>query len=103
MDFTYYRDIIADQAYVDVEPPQVAVAGAINSSFNYWSGLNLAIYEMGAGQFILNTLNIHDKLSSDPVAERIMRNMLNYATAETSSPPHPLPDDFDDILAERGL
>ena len=103
MDFTYYRDLIADQAYVDVEPPQVAVAGAINSSFNYWSGLNLAIYELGAGQFILNTLNIHDKLSSDPVAERIMRNMLNYATAETSSPPRPLPDDFDDILAERGL
>ena len=103
MDFTFYRDIISDQAYVGMQPPRVAVAGAINSSFDYWGGLNLAIHPLGAGEFILNTLHIRKNLGADPVAERILRNLILYAAANTIDPPRPLPDDFDETLAERGI
>jgi hypothetical protein len=103
MDFTFYRDIISDRAYVGMEPPHVAVAGAINTSFDYWAGLSLAIHKLVAGEFILNTLHIRKNLGTDPVAERILRNLLNYAAANTSEPPRPLPKDFDESLAERGI
>ena len=56
-----------------------AVAGAIKASQDYSSGLMLAVYESGAGRFILNTLLIRENLGSNPAAERLLRNLLNYA------------------------
>ena len=57
----------------------------------------------GAGEFILNTLHIRKNLGKEPVAERIFRNMLNYAAVNISQPPCSLPADFDKTLADRGL
>ena len=80
MDYTFYREIIPDTVLVGQDPPTEAVAGAIKASQDYSSGLMMAVYKSGAGRFILNTLLIRENLGTNPVAERLLRNLLNYAT-----------------------
>ena len=82
MDYTFYREIIPDTVLTGQDPPAEAVAGAIKASQDYSSGLMLAVYESGAGRFILNTLLIRENLGANPVAERLLRNLLNYAASD---------------------
>ena len=77
MDPTYYREIIPDVLLQGQDPPTEAVAGAIKASQDYSSGLMVAVYKCGSGQFILNTLLIRENLGTHPVAERLLRNLLN--------------------------
>jgi len=102
MDLTYYRDLIPDLAWSRQEPPAEVVAGAINTSQAYSSGLLVAVHELGAGRFVLNTLAIRDQLGRHPAAERILRNMLRYAAKETNKPPAELPADFAQRLKDMG-
>ena len=85
MDYTYYREIIPDAVLVGQDPPAEAVAGAIKASQDYSSGLLVAVYKSGSGRFILNTLLIRENLGSHPAAERLLRNLLNYAGSEFKS------------------
>jgi hypothetical protein len=80
MDYTYYREIIPDLVWLGQDPPAEAVAGAIKASQDYASGLMVAVHRLGEGHLILNTLRIRENLSSHPVAERLLRNMLRYAS-----------------------
>jgi len=63
----------------------------------------VSVYNLGAGRFILNTLRIRENLGKDPVAERLLRNMLRYAARDVSKPLVELPDDFDAQLKAMGL
>ena len=83
MDYTFYREIIPDVVLVDQDPPAEAVAGAIKASQDYSSGLMVAVYKSGAGRFILNTLLIRQNLGTNPVAERLLRNLLNHAASQS--------------------
>ena len=85
MDYTFYREIIPDTVLAAQDPPAEAVAGAIKASQDYSSGLTLAVYEFGDGRFILNTLLIRENLGVHPVAERLLRNLLNYAAGQAKS------------------
>jgi hypothetical protein len=101
--YTYYRDMLPDLAYVGIDKPAAAVIVSINASFDYWSGLTLSVHELGAGEFILNTMPIRKNLGKIPVAERLMRNILRYATSKTQGPIEELPADFDAELAKREI
>jgi hypothetical protein len=79
MDYTFYREIIPDLVLVGQDAPREAVAGAIKASQDYSSGLMLAVYESGAGRYIVTTLLIRENLGTHPAAERLLRNLLNYA------------------------
>ncbi len=109
MDYTVYRDgrhilIIPDHAWSGQDVPAEVVAGAISASFgDYASGLLVSVYNLGAGRFILNTLRIRENLGPDPVAERLLRNMLRYASRDMSELPVNLPGDFDAQLEVMGL
>ena len=103
LDYTYYRELLPDLAYVDTDKPDVAVAASMNTSFAYWSGLTLAIYDLGAGEFVLNTMHIREHLGKVPAAERLLRNILRYAARNATLPIEALPVDFDAELAARGL
>jgi hypothetical protein len=92
------RTVTQDEKTADLDRPVEAVCGANRLSFNYASGLHLAVYELGAGRFILNTLLIRQYLGQDPAAERLLRNMLRYATQNINEPVMELPDDFDPLL-----
>jgi len=84
MDYTVYRDIIPDLVFAGQEPPSEAVAGAIKASQDYDSGLMVAVYHLGAGRLLLNTLRIRENLPANPVAERLLLNMLRWAGRRTS-------------------
>jgi len=81
MDYTFYREIIPDVVLSGQDPPAEAVAGAIKASQDYSSGLMVAVYESGTGRFILSTLLIRENLATNPAAERLLRNLLNYAAS----------------------
>jgi hypothetical protein len=102
MDYAYYREIIPDAAWIGQDRPAEAVAGGINASQGYSSGLYVAVYELGAGRFILNALRIRENLGPHPAAERLLRNMLRYAGRDIGKPPVELPPDFDRQLKAMG-
>jgi len=87
MDWTFYREIIPSEVLSGQEPPVEAVAGGIDASESYSSGLMVSVYKLGAGHFILNTLRIRENLGNNPAAEYLLRNMLKYAlTCSTDEP-----------------
>jgi hypothetical protein len=60
------------------------------------------VHNLGAGHFILNTLRIRETLGKDPVAERLLRNMLRYAARDAGKPLADLPADFKAQLKAMG-
>ena len=102
LEHTFYREMLSGTAFAGQDVPTEAVAGAINTCLGYSSGLTVAVYDLGAGKFTLNSLRIRDNLGTDPVAERLLRNMLNHAARHVNLPPAPLPGDFDEHLSKIG-
>ena len=102
MDLTFYRELISDLVWAGQEPPAEAVAGGINASQAYSSGLLVASCELAAGRFILNTLRIREHLGTHPAAERLLRNMLRFAAQATRQPAAELPPGFEAQLASMG-
>lgn len=103
MDYTIYREIIPDIVFAGQEPPEEAIAGGINASIGYSSGLLVAAYRFGEGRFVLNSLQIRGNLGVNPVAERLLRNMLRYAAADSNKPLAPLSANFDEHIKSIGL
>jgi hypothetical protein len=100
MDYTFYREIIPVPVFTGLETPGEAVCGEVKCSGGsgtraYESGLHLAVYRLGDGHFILNNLQIRENLGKVPAAERLLRNMLNYAARNLAKPVADLPADFD--------
>jgi hypothetical protein len=102
MDYAYYRELIPDAVWSGQDPPAEAVAGAIKASQDYSAGLMVAVYNLGAGRFVLNTLHIRDNLQQHPVAGRLLVNLLRYAARDAGKPLAPLPRDFDAQLRALG-
>jgi hypothetical protein len=96
MDYTFYREIIGPAAFTGQDIPTEVAAGAIRAvhGSEYASGSLTSVYRTGAGMYVLNTLRIRETLGSHPVAERLLRNMLNYAAREMAQPLADLPADF---------
>ncbi|MCL2117923.1 MAG: hypothetical protein FWH27_05795, partial [Planctomycetaceae bacterium] len=78
MDHAFYRNLMTNQFWNDQSDPDEIVAGSIKTALSYESGLLTAVYRHGKGRFVLNTLRIRDNLGIDPVAERILRNMIRH-------------------------
>jgi hypothetical protein len=102
LDSTFYREIIPNNGFNGQDVPAEVVAGAIHTACGYNSGLTLGVYKLGEGRFTLNTLRIRENLGNDPVAERLLRNMLRYATRDIEKPAAELPPDFDRQLKAMG-
>jgi hypothetical protein len=98
LDHTFYREVLPNLDWSGQEVPAEVVAGSINTSCGYNSGLLVSVYEFAAGRFLLNTLRIRENLGRDPVAERLLRNMLRHASRDLSKPLTDLPADFDQRL-----
>jgi hypothetical protein len=101
LDYTFYRDIISSTVFRGLEPPVEAICGAIQTSGgtdDYQSDLLVAAYNFGAGRMILNSLKILQNLGTIPTAERLLRNLLNYAARGIEQPITELPAGFDDQL-----
>jgi hypothetical protein len=102
MDYTFYREIISDTAFVGQDAPAEVVAGATNTSQDYSAGLTVSGNSLGAGQFILNTLLVRENLGRNPAADRLLLNMLRHAARDVSKPLVDLPADFETQLQSMG-
>ncbi|MBK8881569.1 MAG: hypothetical protein IPN67_04065 [Bacteroidales bacterium] len=102
MDHQFYREIIPGTAWTGQDPPKEAVAGAIKSSLDYESGLMVSVNSFVSGNFILNTLLIQNSLDTHPAAERLLRNLINYAARDMKKTAEKLPPDFDLIMKKIG-
>ncbi len=102
MDYTFYRHVISDTRWAGLDVPAELAAASIDASFGYDAGVLVAVYRVGAGRIVLNTLWIVEQLGHDPVAERLLRNMLRYAAAEAAQPLAALPPDFEKQQARMG-
>ena len=103
MDYTFYRDIIPDAVWAGQDIPAEVVAGAINTSIDYSAGLLVSVQSLGAGRFVLNTLQIREHLGQNPAADRLLMNMLRYASRDVEEPPTDLPADFEASLKAMGF
>ena len=102
LDHTSYREVLPTTVWAGQDVPAEVVAGSINAALGYSSGLTVAVYKLGAGRFTLNTLHVREHLGDDPVAERLLRNMLRHAARDTDQPPAALPADFETQLKVLG-
>jgi hypothetical protein len=102
LDHTVYREVAPNTVWAGQDLPAEVVAGSINTAIGYSSGLTVAVYRLGAGRFTLNTLRIRQHLGDDPVAERLLRNMLRHAARDANQPPADLPADFEAQLKAMG-
>lgn len=102
LDATFYRNIPSNSGFSGQDVPAEVVAGGIHTACGYASGLTMGVYNLGAGQFTLNTLRIRENIGSDPVAERLLRNMLRHAARNVTKPLADLPADFDAHLKALG-
>ncbi|MBM3499955.1 MAG: glycoside hydrolase family 2, partial [Armatimonadetes bacterium] len=79
MDYAYYRELIPNTVFTGQGAPAEAVAGSMKTSQDYTSGLLVGVWEAGRGRVVLNSLHVRENLGSHPAAERLLRNLLNYA------------------------
>jgi len=102
LDYTFYREIIPQVAWCGLDDPAEVVAGIIRAQMGYASGLLVSVHRLEAGRLVLTTLLIRENLGRDPGAERLLRNMLDYASRDVDQPPADLPEDFDRQLQAMG-
>ena len=87
-----YANVCAVETLVGVQGE--AVAGSLsyewrNKPRNYlgldefWWGADLAVVPHGQGRLILSTLRLLPNLGTDPVADRILFNMIRYGASLT--------------------
>ena len=102
-DYTIYTGgVLMNPATAPFDRPSEAVCGSIRTNSEYVSGLHIGVWDFGAGRFIVNTLRIRENLGTDPAAERLLRNLLNYAARDLDKPVAELPADFEKQLKAIG-
>jgi hypothetical protein len=119
MDYSYYGSLLNNVIIPSNEEIGVpaasdsgltlkeVISGATRTSSSsanreFISGLQVALYGLNEGRFMLNTLSIMPNLDQHPAAERLLRNMLNYAARDLDKPLAELPADFDTQLRAMG-
>jgi len=106
MDWDYYGPVIPHGLFADQETPDEVVAAAFALGYpcpgGYASGILVGVYRFGQGRFIVNTLNVLDNLDAHPTADRILLNMVSYASQNALPSPSDLPPGFERLLADIG-
>ena len=91
LDWYTYEQIIPLYLFHDLDTPDdVAAAGfavGYTTPGGYTSGLVTGTYRLGAGAFVVNTLRILENLDSNPAADRLLLNMIDYASTIVSTHP----------------
>ena len=78
LDYQFYREILGEQFFSGQDPPAEVVAGMINTSFGYHSGLTVCTYKIGAGRLLLNSLLVRENLVVGVVTPRGRATAAQY-------------------------
>ncbi len=102
MDWDYYGPVNTGTVFEDVEVSDDIAAASFGAGYivkgGYVSGLLVASYPFGAGRFVINSLRILENLGSHPAADRLLLNMVNYASGFCKGTVKPLPKNFQTTL-----
>jgi hypothetical protein len=100
LDWDYYGEVLAPPLFIGQEPPdEVVCAGFFpcaqwGDASGYISGLMLAANRLGAGWFIVNTLNIIGAVGRNPAADRLLLNLVRDAQRRMARSRTTLAPDF---------
>jgi len=105
MDYIYYRNLVPAMGWHGNTTPVDVMAGAMHAApgAGYASGLLLFADRFGGGLYVVNTLRIRENLGKDPAAERLLRNLIGFASQHLDDPTVALPADFNEQLKQLGL
>jgi len=106
LDWYYYGPVIPHYLFDGQETPDEVAAAAFAAGYStpggYASGILLGSYRFGAGRFLVNTFPVLENLDAHPAADRILLNLINYASGFVEMPMAALPSDFDAQLKAIG-
>ncbi len=106
LDFYYYGPMIPTYLFDGQDAPSEVVAAAFAAGYStaggYASGILLGSYKFGTGQFLLNSFPILDHVDKHPVADRLLLNLIRYASENATGASSALPPNFQVRLKEIG-
>ncbi len=106
LDWDYYQQVIPQYLFDGQDTPDDVAVAAFAVGYpcpdGYASGLVTCSYRFGAGWFILNSLRILENINESPVGDRLLLNMINYASRLVTKSPVGLPKDFASLLKSIG-
>jgi hypothetical protein len=104
LDWDYYDQIVSHDIFAGQDTPEDIACAAFFPCLGvegyYKAGTMVASYRLGAGLFILNTLNITGLVARHPAADRLLLNLIRHAHARRSSRIAKLPVDFDELVIQ---
>jgi hypothetical protein len=87
LDPVFYRDLVPRMVLSGQDTPGELAAGWVAVGYGdqpddppggYYSGIHIAVYELGTGRFVINSLRILENLGH-PAADRLLLNLIRYA------------------------
>ncbi len=106
LDWDYYQQVIPQYLFDGQDTPDDVAVAAFAVGYpcpdGYASGLVSCSYRFGAGWFILSSLRILENINESPVADRLLLNMINYASGLVTKSPVELPKNFAALLKSIG-
>ncbi len=106
LDWYYWGPMWPHFLFDGQDTPNEVFAAAFATGYStpggYASGVLLASYKFGAGEFILNTFPMLEYIDKHPAADRLLLNMIQFAASTVQGPVVPLPDNFPSIIKEIG-
>jgi hypothetical protein len=106
LDWYYYGPVIPHYIFEGQETPPEVIAAAFAAGYStpggYASGILLARYGFGEGNFMVNTFPILDQLDRHPAADRLLLNLIQFANSFAGKPLAAFPEDFEDQLKSIG-
>ena len=106
LDWYYYGPVIPHYIFDGQETPPEVIAAAFAAGYStpggYASGILLARYGFGEGNFMVNTFPILDQLDRHPAADRLLLNLVQFAASFIGKPLAALPQDFESQLRSIG-
>ncbi|HME53731.1 MAG TPA: glycoside hydrolase family 2 TIM barrel-domain containing protein [Candidatus Lokiarchaeia archaeon] len=101
LDVDMFRELVSEFTIDSQEADCDVIAGAFGVGYyptrdksGYYSGIHVAIYPFFEGKFIINTFMILDHLGRNPVGDRILLNMVRFASQSIDAPASDLPADY---------
>ncbi|MGD0730846.1 MAG: sugar-binding domain-containing protein [Terracidiphilus sp.] len=102
LDWYYYGPVWPRYVFEGQDTPNEVMAAAFSAGYDQEggapSGFLLGAYKLGAGQFIVNAFPILENIDKHPCADRLLLNLIQYASGSAQGPAAPLPNDFEDWL-----
>lgn len=109
LDWYYYGQVIPHFVFDGQDTPDEVVAAAFAVGYgvpdiapSYASGILLGVYRFGEGRFIVNTFPILDQLDRQPAADRLLLNLIKYASRSVGKPLAAVPAQFNEQLRSIG-